>query len=66
MGQITAADFELIHCLSMVIRTECDYTNICDSLGVPLEYGPLAIPKYSTWMVQTESNLDLKFFARHT
>ena len=49
----------------MVIRTEHDYTNICDSLGVHLEYGPLAIPKYGTWMAQMEATL-IKFFAMHT
>ena len=49
----------------MVIRTERDYTNICDSLGVPLEYGPLAVPKYGMWMVQMEATL-MKFFARYT
>ena len=63
--QITAADFELIQHLSRVIRTECDYTYICGSLGVPLEYGPLAIPKYGMWMVQMEVTL-MKFFARYT
>ena len=49
----------------MVVRTEYDYTNICDSLGVPLEYGPLAIPKYGTWMAQMEATL-IKFFSRYT
>ena len=63
-GQITAADFDLIQCLSMVIRTEHDYANICDSLGVPLEYGPLVIPKYGTWMAQMEATL-MKFFSRY-
>ena len=64
-GQITAAEYDMIHCLSMVIRTEHDYMNICDSLGVPLEYGPLAIPKYGTWMSQTEVTL-MKFFSWYT
>ena len=64
-GQITTADHDLIKCLSMVIRTEHDYMDICDSLGVPLEYGPLAIPKYGTWMSQTEATL-IKFFSHYT
>ena len=63
--KLLQAAFELIHHLSMVIRTECGYTNICDSLGVPLEYGPLAIPKYGMWMAQMEATF-MKFFARHT
>ena len=63
-GQITPADFEMIHHLAMVIRTEYDYTNICDSLGVPLEYGPLAIPKYSMWM-PNRSHLDEILFKAH-
>ena len=49
----------------MVIRTEHHYMNICDSLGVPLKYGPLAIPKYGTWMLQTEVTL-MKFFSWYT
>ena len=64
-GQITTAHHDLIKTLSMVVRTECDYMDICDSLGVPLEYGPLAIPKYRTWMSQTEVTL-IKFFSQHT
>ena len=64
-GQITTVQHDLIKTLSVVIRTEHAYTNICDSLGVPLEYGPLAIPKYRTWMSQTEATL-IKFFSCHT
>ena len=64
-GQITTADYDLIKCLSMVIRTEHDYVEICDFLGVPLEYGPLAIPKYGMWMSQTEATL-MKFFSWYT
>ena len=63
--QITTVQHDLIKTLSVVIRTERTYTNICDSLGVPLEYGPLAIPKYRTWMLQTEVTL-IKFFSCHT
>ena len=58
-GQITTADYDLIKSLSMVVRIECD------SLGVPLEHGPLAIPKYGTWMLQTEAPL-MKFFSQYT
>ena len=65
MGQIIAVEHEIIHILAMVIRTECDYMTVCDSLGVPLEYGPQALPKYGTWMWQTEATL-LKFFSCHT
>ena len=64
-GQITTADYDLIKCLSMVIRTEHDYMDLCNSLGVPLEYWPLAIPKYGTWMLQTEVTL-IKFFSQYT
>ena len=64
-GQITTTDYDLIKCLSMVIRTEHDYMDICDSLEVPLEYGPLAIPKYGTCMLQTEATL-IKFFSWYT
>ena len=64
-GQITTVQHDLIKTLSVVIRTEHAYTNICKSLGVPLEYGPLAIPKYRTWMSQTEMTL-IKFSSHHT
>ena len=64
-GKITTVQHDLIKSLSIVIRTECDYTHICDSMGVPLEYGPLAIPKYRTWMSQTEVTL-INFFSCHT
>ena len=63
--QITTVHHNLIKTLSSVIRTEGDYMAICDSLGVPLEYGPLAIPKYRTWMSQTEVTL-IKFYSRYT
>ena len=39
--------------------------SICNSLGVPLDYGPQAKPKYSTWMLQTEATL-IKFYAEST
>ena len=58
-GQIATVQHDLIKTLYVVIRTECDY------LDVPLQYGPLAIPKYKTWMSQTEATL-IKFFSHHT
>ena len=61
-GKITTAHHDLIKTLLVVVRTECDYMAICDSLDVPLEYGPLAVPKYRTWMLQTETTL-IKFFS---
>ena len=64
-GQISAADYEVICQLSMVIQSECNYMSICDSLGIPLEYGPQAKPKFGTWMLQTEVTL-MKFCAKST
>ena len=64
-GQISSPEYEVIHCLSMVIRSEADYMSICDSLGVPLEYGPQATPTYGTWMLQTEATL-MKFYLKYT
>ena len=64
-GQINTDDYDLIKHLSMVIGTEHDYMDLCDSLGVPLEYGPLAIPRYRTWMSQAEATL-IKFFSQYT
>ena len=61
-GKITTVHHKLIKTLSSIIRREGDYITICDSLGVPLEYGPLAIPKYRTWMSQTEVTL-IKFYS---
>ena len=61
-GQIATALHGLIKTLSLVVRTECDYMDICDSLGVPLEYGPLAIPKYRTWDVANWGNFDKVLF----
>ena len=49
----------------MVIHAECNYMTICDYLGVPLEYGLQATPKYGTWMLQMEATL-MKFFSRCT
>ena len=65
-GQITTVLHDLIKTLSTSLLGQSMPTwNICDSLGVPLEYGPLAIPKYRTWMSQTEATLK-KFFSCHT
>ena len=50
-GKVSAEEYDVIHLLSAVIWNEPDYVNICDSLGVPLEYGPHCKPKYSTWML---------------
>ena len=60
-GKITAVQYNLIKTLSSIIRTEGDYTAICDSFSVPPEYGPLAKPQYRTWMSQTEGTL-IKFY----
>ena len=56
-GQVSVEEYDVIHLLSAVIQNEPDYVSICDSLGVPLEYGPHGKPKYSTWMLQTEATL---------
>ena len=54
---------DLIHLLSEIIHTQDHYETICDSLGVPPEYGLLATPRYETWMLQTEATL-IKFYIR--
>ena len=41
-----------------MISTQDHYETICDSLGVPPEYGPMAKPRYETWMLQTEATSD--------
>ena len=43
-GKITAVQHDLIHLLSEVISTQDHYETICESLGVPPEYGPMAKP----------------------
>ena len=43
-GKITAVQHDLIHLLSEMISTQDHYETICDSLGVPPEYGPMAKP----------------------
>ena len=60
-GKITAVQHDLIQNLSAMIHSQDDYETICDSLGVPPEYGPMAKPRYETWMLQTEATL-LKFY----
>ena len=61
-GKITAVQQNLIKTLSSIICTQGDYVAIFDSLGVPLEYGPMAQPRYQTWMSQTEVAL-IKFYS---
>ena len=46
-----------------MIHSQGDYENICDSLGVPPEYGLMAKPRYETWMSQTEATL-IKFYVQ--
>ena len=60
-GKITAVQHDLIHLLSKMISSQDHYETICDSLGVPPEYGPMAKPRYETWMLQTEATL-IKFY----
>ena len=60
-GKITAVQHDLIHLLSEMISTQDHYETICDLLGVPPEYGPMAKPRYETWMLQTEATL-LQFY----
>ena len=60
-GKITAVQHDLIHLLSEMIHSQDHYETICDSLGVPPEYGPMAKPRYETWMLQTEATL-IKFY----
>ena len=62
-GKITAVQHELIQTLSTMIHSQGDFETICDSLGVPPEYGPMAKPRYETWMSQTEATL-IKFYSR--
>ena len=63
-GKITAVQHDLIQNLSAMIHSQDDYETICDSLGVPPEYGPMAKPQYEMWMLQTEATL-LKFYVRY-
>ena len=62
-GKITTVQHDLIHLLSEMIGTQDLYETFCESLGVPPEYGPLARPRYETWMLQTQATL-IKFFVR--
>ena len=63
MGNITAVQHDLIQTLSTMIDSQGDYETVCDSLGVPLEYGLMAKPRYEIWMSQTEATL-IKFYSR--
>ena len=40
-GKITVVQHDLIHLLSEMICSQDHYETICDSLGVPPEYGPM-------------------------
>ena len=60
-GKITAVQHDFLHLLSKMISTQDHYETICDSLGVPPEYSPMAKPRYVTWMLQTEATL-LQFY----
>ena len=60
-GKITAIQHDIIHLLSEMIHSQDHYETTCDSLGVPPEYGPMAKPRYETWMLQTEATL-IKFY----
>ena len=62
-GKITTIQHDLIHLLSEMIGTQDHYETFCESLGVPPEYGPLARPRYETWMLQMQATL-IKFFVR--
>ena len=54
-GKITAVQHDLIHLLAEMITSQDHYKTLCDSLGMPPEYGPMAKPRYETWMLQTEA-----------
>ena len=41
-GKITTVHHDLIHLLSEMIHSQDHYETICDSLGVPPEYGSMA------------------------
>ena len=48
-GKITAIQHDSsIHLLSEMIHSQDHYETICDSLGVPPEYGPMAKPRCET------------------
>ena len=60
-GKITAVQDDLIHLLSEMICTQDHYKTFCESLDMPPEYGPMAKPRYETWMLQTQATL-IKFY----
>ena len=60
-GKITAVQHDLIHLLAEMITSQDHYETLCDYLGMPPEYGPMAKPIYKTWMLQTEATL-IKFY----
>ena len=49
----------------MIMTMRVTDFNLKESLGVPLEYGPLAISRYGTWMSETEVTM-IKFFSWYT
>ena len=60
-GKITAVQHDMIHLLSEMITSQDHYETLCDSLGMPPEYGPMAKPRYETWMLQTQATI-IKFY----
>ena len=59
-GKLTAIQHDLIHLLFEIISTQDHYETLCRSLDMLPEYGPMAKPRYETWMMQTQATL-IKF-----
>ena len=64
-GQITIADYDLIKCLSMVVRTEHDYMDFLWLLGCATRIWAPGYTKIWNLDVETEVNM-IKFFSRYT
>ena len=60
-GKLTAIQHDLTHLLSEMISTQDHYQTLCRSLDMMPEYGPMAKPRYETWMLQMQATL-IKFF----
>ena len=60
-GKLTDIQHYFITMLSDIISTQDDYETLCRSLDRLPEYGPMAKPRYETWMLQTQATL-IKFF----
>ena len=60
-GKLTAIQHDLLHLLSDIISTQDHYETLCRSLDILPEYGPMAKPRYETWMMQTQATL-IKFY----